>query len=63
MAEEEFVRQTRKVLKETFEECNNNYFEGKLPTPEIFELWTPSKDIAGWIRGVWIPREKIHIQL
>ena len=66
MAKEKFVRLTRNVLRETFQECNQKYFEGTLPTPEIFELWTPSKKIAGWIRGVWIPKEKkwmtaIHI--
>ena len=66
MAKEKFVRLTRNLLRETFVECNCKYFEGKLPTPEIFELWTPSKNIAGWIRGVWIPKDKnwktaIHI--
>ena len=58
MAKEKFVRLTRNVLSETFQECNDKYFEGTLPTPEIFELWTPSKNIAGWIRGVWIPKDK-----
>lgn len=66
MAKEKFVRLTRNVLRETFLECNDKYFEGTLPTPEIFELWTPSKYIAGWIRGVWTPKERkwhtaIHI--
>ena len=66
MAKEKFVRLTRNVLRETFQECNEKYFEGTLPTPEIFELWTPSKYIAGWIRAIWINKEKrrgvaIHI--
>ena len=66
MAKEKFVRLTRNLLRETFHECNCKYFEGTLSTPEIFELWTPSKYIAGWIRGVWVPKERkwktaIHI--
>ena len=58
MAKEKFVRLTRNVLRETFQECNNKYFEGTLPTPEIFELWTPSKNVAGWIRGVGVQKEE-----
>lgn len=56
MAKEKFVKLTRNLLREIFLECNSKYFEGKLPLPEIFELWTPSKKVVGWIRGVWVPK-------
>ena len=58
MRQEKFVRLTRNLFRDTFEECNSLYFNGELKSPEMFELWTPSKYIAGWIRGVWLPKDK-----
>ena len=63
---ERFVRLTRPELKRVFDECNEKYFCNKLTCPDLFDLWTPSKNIAGWIRAYWIPKKRkwgtaIHI--
>ncbi len=51
--EEKFIKLTKKKLKTVFEKCNSLYFDNQVPTPKYFELWTPSKRIAGWVRCVW----------
>lgn len=63
---ERFVRLSRPELKRVFNECNEKYFDGSLSSPDQFNLWTPSKNIAGWIRAYWIPKQRkwgtaIHI--
>lgn len=65
-SKENFVRLTRPLLSKVFQECNQLYFENKLPMPDCFDTWTPSKYIAGWIRAYWMPKQKrwgtaIHI--
>ena len=55
---EKNVRLTRNLIKEIFNHCNESYFEGKITMPDYIELWTPNRDVVGWVRGFWVPKKK-----
>lgn len=55
---EKNIRLTRNTIKEIFDYCNASYFEGKVPAPDHIELWTPNRNIVGWVRGLWHRRHK-----
>lgn len=51
--DEKEIKLTKKKLKELFEEYNTLYFNNEVQCPRYFELWTPSKNVVGWVRGIW----------
>lgn len=53
-----YVKLTKKILKQYFDECNEKYFNSQVEEPMCFETWTPSKKIVGWARGVWDNKTK-----
>ncbi len=55
---EKYIRLTKKKIEETFEACNERYFNREIPKPVFFELWTPDINILGMVRP--IPNMKKH---
>lgn len=55
---EKFVKVTKKELERRFNEYNDLYFEGQLPCPKRFELWTIQTKCVGWVRAVWDRRTR-----
>lgn len=55
---EKNIRLTKKKIKEIFDECNSLYFNSKVPSPQHFELWTPNKNVVGWVRCGWNGKAK-----
>ena len=47
-----YIRLTRKVIEEMFDECNNTYFGDKVEKPIKIELFTHSKKTLGMVRPV-----------
>ena len=60
---EKFVRLTKKKVEEIFDDCNQKYFNNEVERPIVFELWTPSKHIAGMVRPIYIKSKKLSSAL
>lgn len=50
---EKYIKVTKAELERRFNQYNDLYFDGQLPQPKRFELWTCSKKCVGWVRGYW----------
>ena len=58
MRKQKYIKLTRTVIKEIFDECNRMYFNGKVELPVKFETWTPQKKIVGMVRPIWAGKRK-----
>ncbi len=47
-----YIRLTRQMISDMFDDCNNTYFGGKIDKPIKIELWAPQKTILGMVRPV-----------
>lgn len=53
MKKEKFVRLTKKLIEEIFNECNEKYFNNEVSKPKFFEVWTPWKRTLGMVRPIY----------
>lgn len=53
-----YIRLTRKVVEEMFDECNRLYFNNTVEPPIKIETWTPYKKTVGMVRPVWSAKRK-----
>ena len=47
-----YLKLTKQVIEDMFDECNAAYFNGEVEKPKKFESWTPQKKILGLSRPV-----------
>lgn len=52
MIRQKYIRLTRPLVKQIFEECNDSYFGGGVELPVKIELWTHHKKCVGWVRAL-----------
>lgn len=48
-----YIRLTRNVVSEMFDECNRLYFNNTVERPIKIETWTPHKKTVGMVRPIW----------
>lgn len=48
-----YIRLTRNVVSEMFDECNRLYFNNAVERPIKIETWTPHKKTVGMVRPIW----------
>lgn len=48
-----YIRLTRNVVSEMFDECNRLYFNNAVERPLKIETWTPHKRTVGMVRPIW----------
>ena len=48
-----YIRLTRNVVSEMFDECNRLYFNNAVERPLRIETWTPHKKTVGMVRPIW----------
>lgn len=48
-----YIRLTRNVVSEMFDECNRLYFNNAVERPLKIETWTPHKKTVGMVRPIW----------
>ena len=48
-----YIRLTRNVVSEMFDECNRLYFNNTVERPLKIETWTPHKKTVGMVRPIW----------
>lgn len=48
-----YIRLTRNVVREMFDECNRLYFNNTVERPIKIETWTPHKKTVGMVRPIW----------
>lgn len=48
-----YIRLTRNVVSEMFDECNRLYFNNAVERPIRIETWTPHKKTVGMVRPLW----------
>lgn len=48
-----YIRLTRNVVREMFDECNSLYFNNTVERPIKIETWTPHKKTVGMVRPIW----------
>lgn len=53
-----YVRLTRNLIREIFDECNEKYFDNQIERPVKFELWTHQKKCVGWVRAIWNKKKR-----
>ena len=53
---EKFVKLTKKLIEEKFDECNRLYFNNEVVKPKYFEVWTPWKNTLGMVRPCYNKR-------
>lgn len=58
MRKQKYIKLTRTIIKEMFDECNRLYFNDKVELPVKFETWTPQKKIVGMVRPIWAGKRK-----
>lgn len=59
-----YIRLTRNVVSEMFDECNRLYFNNTVERPIKIETWTPHKKTVGMVRPIWsAKRHKVCSEL
>ena len=47
-----YIKLTKKVIEDMFDECNELYFNNEVEKPKKFETWTPDRRCLGLSRPI-----------